>query len=644
MNIDTHCRQRVITTLAAVLFLGVALRTAWMGDDAYITFRTIDNLTHGLGLRWNVADRVQVFTHPLWMFLVSSVYFFTEEAYYTVLFLSIGVSLAALILFLRAVACPGYGALLGATVLILSKAYMDYSTSGLENPLTHLLLVLFIWHLFKGQENLKGLFVLAGIAALGALNRLDTILLYIPAVVAAWWKLPKVKGSLILLISGTPLIGWLVFSLIYYGFPFPNTAYAKLGTGISHSSIAHQGICYLMNSACVDPLTLLVTGTGLLLGLVRGRQGDRVVSLGVALYLLYIIRVGGDFMSGRFFTAPLLCSLAVLVHYRTSFWREWLPTYTLLLLVGLSSPLCPVRTGSDYGDQAPVMDNGITDERQFYYYWTGLSKHDPTNPVMQHWWGRLGDEVRREGKLFQHDMAGVGFFGYFGGPGIHIMDLHALSEPLLARLESNEMVDWRIGHIVRDVPWGYRKTLETGINQIVDPSLALFYDKLSLITRGPVFDRKRLWTVLQMNLGRYDYLIEEYQQHRVIHVTEDQVSHPVPDGTRWDDPAVWIIPHQALEVELKNTCHSDEVAISLDRDDTYRIDFMLGDVRIAETTLEADLSGAQGMLSRTITVPVSAQDLGYDAMRVIPRKGDERYAIGHLLLEITHSSIRNEGP
>jgi hypothetical protein len=43
-------------------------------DDAFITFRTVDNFIHGYGLRWNTIERVQTFTNPLWMFLVSIFY------------------------------------------------------------------------------------------------------------------------------------------------------------------------------------------------------------------------------------------------------------------------------------------------------------------------------------------------------------------------------------------------------------------------------------------------------------------------------------------------------------------------------------------------------------------------------------------
>ena len=71
-----------------LLFMVVLLRTAWLCDDAYITFRTVDNFIDGYGLRWNVAERVQTFTHPLWLFVLSAAYAFTGELYYTPLFLS----------------------------------------------------------------------------------------------------------------------------------------------------------------------------------------------------------------------------------------------------------------------------------------------------------------------------------------------------------------------------------------------------------------------------------------------------------------------------------------------------------------------------------------------------------------------------
>jgi hypothetical protein len=40
---------------------------AWIGEDAFITFRTVDPFVNGNGLRWNPDERVQTYTHSLWM-------------------------------------------------------------------------------------------------------------------------------------------------------------------------------------------------------------------------------------------------------------------------------------------------------------------------------------------------------------------------------------------------------------------------------------------------------------------------------------------------------------------------------------------------------------------------------------------------
>ena len=78
------------------LFAVVLVRTAWVSDDAYITFRTVDNFLAGYGLRWNVGERVQTYTHPLWMFLVSGATAVLREPYYASLALAFVCTMSAL--------------------------------------------------------------------------------------------------------------------------------------------------------------------------------------------------------------------------------------------------------------------------------------------------------------------------------------------------------------------------------------------------------------------------------------------------------------------------------------------------------------------------------------------------------------------
>ena len=84
--------------LLAVYVLVVAVsivKKAWIYEDAYITFRTIENFFNGFGLRWNPDERVQTYTHPLWLFLHIPLEYFFRNLHVVNLLLSIVLSSAA---------------------------------------------------------------------------------------------------------------------------------------------------------------------------------------------------------------------------------------------------------------------------------------------------------------------------------------------------------------------------------------------------------------------------------------------------------------------------------------------------------------------------------------------------------------------
>ena len=121
-----------------ILLFGYCLvRTAWLSDDAYITFRTVENFVSGYGPTWNIDERVQTYTHPLWMFLLSGLRLVSGEIYYTSLATSMALSMAAVCLLAAlAIARTREQALLCVSICTFSKAFVDFSSSGLENPLT----------------------------------------------------------------------------------------------------------------------------------------------------------------------------------------------------------------------------------------------------------------------------------------------------------------------------------------------------------------------------------------------------------------------------------------------------------------------------------------------------------------------------
>jgi arabinofuranosyltransferase len=484
-----------------VLFAILVFRTAWLGDDAYITFRSIDNLIHGYGFRWNVVERVQPFTHPLWALLLIGPFALTGEAYFTSLFISMALACAAVWVSITRIARSRRAAVVVLAVFIFSKAFVEYATSGLENPLTSLLLALFLAVYWTERPRRPGMLWLG--AGLLMLNRLDLGVLVLPALVVEVWQTGGRRSARPAIVGLLPVAAWEIFSLVYYGFPFPNTAYAKLQTGVGAAELAGQGLLYFLDSMQTDPVTLLAITAGVVMLVQERRERDWPVALGIGLYLLYIVRIGGDFMSGRFFVAPLVCATALLARLdwekRASAVAPLVVTLAVLGTIATVRP--PIRSTMDtyvtsWSDG--VGPGAIADERAFYYRNTGLLRWTREVPLPHD--SLMVDAAKA--MRGQHEVLAtrnVGLFGYFAGPTVHIVDLMALTDPLLAREPA--IRPWRIGHFERRLPDGYLETIRTGDNQITDTTTAYTYEQLKLVTQGPIWSRRRWRAIRRLNLG-----------------------------------------------------------------------------------------------------------------------------------------------
>ena len=511
-----RAERRIVSVVTLTVLSALVIRTAWVSDDAYITFRTIDNFFHGYGLRWNVAERVQAYTHPLWMLVVAAGYSITNEPYYTSIAISLLLTLATMYLLINKIATGIPAALAATLALLLSRAFIDYSTSGLENALTHCLLVLFFLVYFATSTGPRRLFVLTLLTSLLATNHADTVLLVLPALAVAAWR-ARGKAALGALTAGVvPIVVWEVFSLLYYGFLLPNTAYAKLlRTGVPASALAAQGLLYLLDSIKSDPITLTTIAGASALAIANRMSRTVPIVLGFALYLIWVIRIGGDFMSGRLLSAPLICAAVILCRVSTLRLDRWVGAfvYATIVVIGITS-LRSTLFGSGISPNGAVPasligPSGIADERLVYFQEAGLVN---VTRAMRPVGGRVKnpavpDLLSSGTQLRVEQLAQVGYHGYYAGPAVHVIDQLGLGDPLLARLPS--IGSWRIGHFYRGLPDGYRETVETGVNHLQDPGLIAYYNRLSAITRGPVFSRARLQTILRMNLGGYDSLIAQ---------------------------------------------------------------------------------------------------------------------------------------
>jgi arabinofuranosyltransferase len=498
-----------------LLLAFILVRNLWVSDDAFITLRTIDNFLSGYGLVWNAGERVQVFTHPLWLFILLPFCLFTPDRLYALYISSFLFSMGTLFLLLWNFASHARSLIIAVILLGGSMAFVDFSSSGLENPLTHMLVTLFFaLYIYQNKYSSKWkLLQLSLIAAFSALNRLDTILLFIPALFSQMFPIKTGYWKIVMsvVMGFVPLLLWEVFATFYYGFPLPNTYYAKIGTGLDEISLFKQGWVYIQNSLRWDPLTLGTIALGILSVVVQRDIRRISIALGIILYLFYILWIGGDFMSGRFFSAIFIMGLILLLTFDTSFLgrpisdKLFLFLVIGLVLIGFSAnqpPIFMTRTA-----RPEPTENGIANEKLYYFYANGWVNY-VRDPGL-HYLAAQGIQANRSGDS-PVEMNTIGMYGYHAGPHIYILDSYALADPLRARLPVEGPT--RIGHYHRALPAGYWETIQSGFsrNMIEDPDLHLYYEKLSILIHGDLFAPGRMEEIIRFNAGYYDPLINEY--------------------------------------------------------------------------------------------------------------------------------------
>lgn len=495
----------LLTMMAATAML---LGTAWIGDDAFITLRVIDNFVNGFGLRYNVIERVQVFTHPLWLLFLTPFYALTREAMVTTMLVSVLLSLGALWLLATRIAKNiEYGCLL-VLVAVASRAICHFSTSGLESPLTFLLLALFVWQLYRTEKT----WVPAGIAGLLLFNRLDLVILVGPAVAYLLFRARGGDRVKVAVVAIFPALAWMTFSLIYYGAPFPNTAYAKLGTGFSTGMLILRGLEYMKDFVLTDPLLALIIGKAVF-DAVRSRNWPTtLLGVGIVLYVAYIIVIGGDFMSGRFFAPPGFLALCLLARATAPQWLIKQTKVVVLIAVGMLGVLLVIRVMEQPNYVIP--SNGITDERRFYYQRSGLipvlKKWVATGSEPVHPWGQKGVELKAEaqsvGKPIVIVWGNTGMPGFYAGSAVHNVDVLALTDAFLARLPA--IPGARVGHYQRMLPPGYAETALNAAPTTSVEALHPLLNDVTLATRAPLFADDRWGAIWRLLSGHYHWVYE----------------------------------------------------------------------------------------------------------------------------------------
>lgn len=501
-----------LSFLSICFFLFYVSKITWIHEDANITFRVIDNALSGYGLRWNIDERVQVYTHPLWMlvllipsFLMKVFLTFPYHIYFASFLCSLLASAGVCLTLWRLFQKSPFALTAVMMLLVGSNAFTDYISSGLENPLSFVLLATFIFLALRTSSFYRLTLVVAFLAT----TRVDLSLIVMPYYLYHLWLHRKEVAVTKLVAAGLPAIVWYLFSLLYYGSFWPNTAYAKLHAGFSQIEYWNNGLYYWNNLTHYSPLTafIVIGGLGIFAWLITKRNFNRhcLLLCGAYIYIIYIFYIGGDYMAGRFYGTPYLCILVVCVDILRKYIR---PKSWQFFVI---SPCLLFSAWQDYKNWP-------------YVNWQNSSQHieDVANErylrmptclfclrkgdVEKFDWVQDGINLKQQAKLFSTDTknrfvalrGSIGLTGLFAGEKVHIIDTAALVDPLLSQMNSNTR--FRIGHFWRDIPAGYEWAVSTGDLSRMDPTLAEKYKDIQSITRAPLFSKERLAAILRKNI------------------------------------------------------------------------------------------------------------------------------------------------
>ena len=451
-----------VAAVAVILVAGYARR--WISDDGLIYVRAVEQILAGNGPVFNVGERAETSTGTLWQWLLTVVGFVLPDSLpQLAVYLGLAFTGAAFAFGVTGSQRLHGGAPVpaGVVILLALSPMWDFATSGLETGFAFAWIAGSWWLLVNSRDSSRmSHFGIAFVLGLGPLVRPDLALVSIVFLIALWLlHRPSRKTTFgLLAVAGALPVAYQVFRMGYYGVLVPLPAISKEASG----SYWLRGFSYFFDLFLTYGV-LIPVGIVLWVGLRRHlNRSDRVlvfapVTAG-ALSMLYVIKVGGDFMHGRMLLPGLL--LLMLPFFCVP--RPAKPVLRALsLTLAATAVFCMVNPRPPYSPGPG--DAGIADERRFYALTLGTQHPVDREPYLrkyaavaqhvqeaQHELLFIGDEVDyRPMSAARPERVGV-VWSMLGSAGSvtplseTTIDQIGLSYPLAAHLEPQPR--GRVGH------------------------------------------------------------------------------------------------------------------------------------------------------------------------------------------------------
>jgi arabinofuranosyltransferase len=321
-----------------VIVLAGAWSYRWVQEDAFINFRVIGNLLAGHGPVFNVGERVEVYSDPLWVFLLAvmhEVLPFLSLEWLSVL-LGLGGTASGVVVGGRAMQRLGSrdhdGVIVPIGLLLFSvvAGVWEFATSGLEMGMVFGWIGLSFWLLVRIEQRRRSAVMSAFVMGLGPLIRPELLLMSAVFLVGLAWVVasPGWQGAntirrrwVLPFVAAVALPAlYELWRMAYFAMFVSNSELAKSGGG----SDLPQGLAYFWNFVSTYMLWIpLLLALPIVVPRIRRwwRSGDHAGAIVLVTPLLagaadalYVVHVGGDYMEARLLLpAFLCCCLAVFV-------------------------------------------------------------------------------------------------------------------------------------------------------------------------------------------------------------------------------------------------------------------------------------------------------------------------------------------
>lgn len=348
-------KKHLILGILICVIVILAVMNNFIQDDAFISFRYARNLVEHNTFSWNESDLVKIegYTNFLWTVMIALAMKVDIDPVLAskVLGISFGVgTLLVTYAICKLILKDSRYSLLSVFLLGTNYTFSAYMTGGLETQLQTFLITCVCLFTFKSinkdRSNKTHLFLIGIFSGLAVLTRLDSCLLI--GIFAAYLLIINYKKpgySIQLLVEETFIIAlpilvlvvpWLIWKYSYYGNLLPNSFYLKGTVGILSISVIKSSLGYVfsfLGSYHLFPFILI-----LVIHHKRIVTHPLLLSFAIAIFfwVVYIIKVGGDFMEFRFFV-PLLPFIIILVTWCISIvGKQWIK-YTFVVTVVLGS-------------------------------------------------------------------------------------------------------------------------------------------------------------------------------------------------------------------------------------------------------------------------------------------------------------------